>query len=61
MRLKSWLVKVLGTIIATYIMFVATTIETLGNSTYDKILIVYTIVTLISFRLLSKYSNVFDD
>jgi len=61
MRLKGWLVKVLRTIIATYIMFVATTIETLGNSTYDKILIVYTIVTLISFRLLSKYSNVFDD
>ena len=59
--LKSWLVKVLGTIVGGYVFFCATTIDSLGNSTYDKILIGWTILSVISFYLLSKYSKVFED
>lgn len=61
MKLKSWVVKVLGTVVATYIMFVATTIESLGNKTYNTILIVYTLLAIISMILLDKYSDVLDD
>ena len=59
--LKSWLVKVLGTIIGGYILFCATTIDNLGNTTYNKILIGWTILSIISFYLLNKYSKVFED
>ena len=59
--LKSWLVKVLETIIGSYILFCATTIDSLGNATYNKILIGWTILSIISFYLLNKYSKVFED
>lgn len=61
MKLKSWVVKVLGTIVATYVMFVATTIESLGNKIYNIILIVYTLLAITSMILLDKYSDVLDD
>lgn len=61
MKLKNWVVKVLGTIVATYVMFVATTIESLGNKTYNIIFIVYTLLAIVSMILLDKYSDVLDN
>lgn len=61
--LKGWVVKVLSFILFGYIMFCATTIDSIDltcYTMYDKILVVWTILALISFHLLSKYSNVFD-
>ena len=58
--LKSWLVKVLGWILGSWIVFVATTIDSTGNKTYDIILIVWTALVIGSFVLLDKYSNAFD-
>lgn len=59
--LKSWLVKVLGWVLGSWIVFVATTIDNvLENRVYDTILIVWTILAVVSFVLLNKYSNAFD-
>ncbi len=60
-RLKGWLVKLLSWVLGGYIFFIATTIDSLGNKTYNTILIIWTILALISFYLLSKYSKVFED
>ena len=59
--LKNWVVKILGGILGGYIFFVGTTIDSLGNKTYDIILVVWTILALLSFYLLNKYSRVFED
>lgn len=58
--LKSWLVKVLGWVLGSWIVFVATTIDSIGNKTYDIILIVWTALAIGSFVSLDKYSNAFD-
>ena len=59
--LKKWVVKVLGFILGSWIVFVATTIDNvLENRTYDIILIVWTALAIGSFIILYKYSNVFD-
>lgn len=59
--LKSWLVKVLDWVLGSWIVFVATTIDNvLENRVYDIVLIVWTVLTISSFVLLNKYSNVFD-
>lgn len=58
--LKSWLVKVLGWVLGSWIVFVATTIDSIGNKTYDIILIVWTALAIGSFVLLDKYSNALD-
>ena len=58
--LKSWLVKVLGWVLGSWIVFVATTIDSIGNKTYDIVLIVWTALVISSFVLLNKYSNAFD-
>ena len=58
--LKSWLVKVLGWVLGSWIVFVATTIDSIGNKTYDIVLIVWTAFAISSFVLLDKYSNAFD-
>lgn len=58
--LKSWLVKVLGAILVSYIAFLSLTIENIGNKTYNTILIVYTILGVGSFYLLKKFSSVLD-
>lgn len=58
--LKSWLVKVLGWVLGSWVVFVATTIDSIGNKTYDIILIVWTALAIGSFVLLDKYSNAFD-
>ncbi len=57
--LKNWLVKLLSGIVLGWICFCATTIDSLGNTTYNKILIGWTILAVISFYLLNKYSKVF--
>lgn len=59
--LKGWLVKLLSWVLGGYIFFIATTIDSLGNKTYNTILIIWTILALISFYLLSKYSKVFEN
>ena len=59
--LKKWVVKVLGFILGSWIVFVAITIDNvLENRTYDTILIVWTALAIGSFILLGKYSNTFD-
>lgn len=58
--LKSWLVKVLGWVLGSWVVFVATTIDSIGNKTYDIILIVWTALAIGSFVLLDKYSNALD-
>lgn len=59
--LKSWLVKVLGWVLGSWIVFVATTIDNvLENRVYDIVLIVWTALAISSFVLLNKYSNAFD-
>ena len=58
--LKSWLVKVLGWVLGSWFFFVCTTIDSIGNKTYDIILIVWTALAIGSFVLLDKYSNAFD-
>lgn len=58
--LKSWLVKVLSTILVSYIVFLSLTIESIGNKTYNTILVVYTILGVGSFYLLKKFSSVLD-
>ena len=57
--LKNWLVKVLGWVLGSWIVFVATTIDSIGNKTYDIILIIWTTLAIGSFVLLNKYSNTF--
>ena len=58
--LKSWLVKVLGWVLGSWIVFVVTTIDSIGNKTYDIVLVVWTALAIGSFVLLDKYSNAFD-
>lgn len=59
--LKNWVVKVLGGIIVSYICFITMTIENLGNIEYNKIFIIYSLITLISYKILNRYSNVFEN
>lgn len=59
--LKNWVVKVLGSILSGYIFFIGTTIDSLGNSFYNKILVIWTLLAIGSFVLLNKYSNIFED
>ena len=61
MKLRNWVVKVLSAILYTYLFFVAITIESIGNKTYNLILVIYTILAIASCYLLKKYSNAFDD
>ena len=58
--LKSWIVKVLSWVLGSWIVFVTTTIDSIGNKTYDIILIVWTALAIGSLVLLDKYSNIFD-
>ena len=59
--LKSWVVKVLSKVLASWFVFVAITIDNLGNKTYNIILIVWTTLAIISFYLLKKYSTFFEE
>ena len=59
MKLRKWFDKLLKVEVFTYVIFTMVTIESLGNKTYDIILLVSTIITMISFHLLLKYSKDF--
>ncbi len=59
--LKSWVVKILLKVLASWFVFVAITIDSLGNKTYNIILIVWTTLAIISFYLLKKYSTFFEE
>lgn len=58
---KKWLVNILVGIVVGWVGFVAMTIDSLGNDAYDKILIGWTILTVISVNLLKKHSHIFDE
>ena len=64
--LKSWVQKVLGFILGSWFVWICTTIDTIdlpfnkikGYLIFTSIL---TILSLVSFYLLFKYSNIFED
>lgn len=55
--LKKGIEEVLITIQMLIIMFIAMTIESIGNSTYNIILITLIIISIITMEILSKYSR----
>lgn len=57
--LKNWLESLLSAIVMLSIGFVTTTIETLGNPTYNKILVVLLIVNVIIMKVLTKFGKSF--
>lgn len=59
--LRKEIVRVLCAILFSYLFFVAVTIDSIGNATYDKILVIGGLVALGSFALLKKFSRVFDE
>ena len=61
--LKKWFERVLEFIVFSWIMFCCTTIDSIDltcYTMYDKILVVWTILAILSFHLLSKYTHCFD-
>lgn len=59
--LKKGIEKVLITIQMLIIMFIAMTIESIGNSTYNIILITLIIISIITIEILSKYSRLINE
>ena len=57
--LKNWLERLLSAIVMLSIVFVATTIEILGNPTYNKVLVVLLIVNVIIMKVLTKFGKSF--
>ena len=55
--LKSWLENLLITIEFLIIGFIGTTIETMGNSMYDKILLVVMIIFIINAIVLLNFGK----
>lgn len=58
---RKWLVNILVGIVVGWVGFVTMTIDSLGNDTYNKVLIGWTILTVISVNLLKKHSHIFDE
>lgn len=59
MLLKNWVVKVLSFVVGGYVCFVALTIDSLGNKTYNTIFVVWGLLAIVSTILLKKYSKIF--
>lgn len=59
--LKNWVVNTLATIIGLIISFLAITIDSLGNQTYNIILVICLVAVILNTIILSKYSNFFED
>ena len=59
-QLKKGIKNFLASFLLLYITFIMVTIETLGNSTYNIILIISTILAIFDFKILCKYTNIFD-
>lgn len=58
--LKNWVEKALTTIVLVSIMFIAITIETLGNPVYDKVLVVAIIIDVVVMKVLCCYRKEFN-
>ena len=56
--LKSWLDKTLLYINTIIFTFVAISIDSIGNSTYNKILIILMIIFIVNALVLNKYSKI---
>ena len=57
---KDWITRTLAFVLGSYVAFAATTIDSLGNKVYDRIFVIYSILAIVSFRLLQKHSHLFD-
>lgn len=55
--LKNWIANILSFVLGSYIMFILTTIDSLGNTTYNIILLIYSVLAFTSYYLLLKYTN----
>lgn len=55
--LKNWIANILSFVVGSYVMFILTTIDSIGNTTYNIILLVYSVLAFISYYLLLKYTN----
>ena len=58
--LKNWVEKALTTIVLVSIMFIAITIETLGNPVYDRVLVVAIIIDVVIMKVLCCYGKEFN-
>lgn len=58
--LKNWVEKVFTTIVLVSIMFIAVTIETLGNPVYDRVLVVAIIIDVVIMKVLCCYEKEFN-
>lgn len=58
--LKNWVEKVLTIIVLVSIVFIAITIETLGNPVYNKVLVVTIIVDVVIMKVLCCYGKEFN-
>ena len=58
--LKNWVEKVFTTIVLVSIMFIAITIETLGNPIYDRVLVVAIIIDVVIMKFLCCYGKEFN-
>ena len=58
--LKNWVEKALTTIVLVSIMFIAITIETLGNPVYNKVLVVAIIIDVVIMKFLCCYGKEFN-
>lgn len=55
--LKNWIANILSFVLGSYIMFILTSIDSIGNTTYNIILLIYSVLAFISYYLLLKYTN----
>lgn len=55
--LKNWIANILSFIVGSYVMFILTTIDSIGNTTYNIMLLVYSVLAFTSYYLLLKYTN----
>ena len=58
--LKNWVEKIFTTIVLVSIMFIAVTIETLGNPVYDRVLVVAIIIDVVIMKVLCCYGKKFN-
>lgn len=56
--LKSWLDKTLLYINTIIFTFIAVSIDSIGNSTYNKVLIISMIIFIVNALILNKYSKI---
>lgn len=57
MKLRSWVVNVLLSIVTLLVLIIMSTIETLGNTNYNKFLFVSILVITLIIAILKKYAK----